>query len=139
METLFDPIRKKEVKRTPEEVVRQDTLNWLLNELLVPVHAIDIEVSLSRFKPGSSDRLDILVTRFNTQSAQPQYQLLVECKRPEVALDQDAILQVQKYLAVVPAEYVMITNGVSVVYLKRSENRYVQVKALPQSLNSEDS
>ncbi len=131
MEEIFDPIRKIQVKNTPEEVVRQQVIQWLLTTKKAPDHAIDIEVSLNRFEPTSNDRLDILVTRFNSESSKPVYELLVECKRPEVALDQDIMLQVQKYLAIIPAQFVMVTNGKVAKFLQRGDNGYTGVSNIP--------
>ncbi len=131
MEDIFDPIRKIQVKNTPEEVVRQKVIQWLLTTKNIPDHAIDIEVSLNRFKSTSNDRLDILVTRFNSESSNPVYELLVECKRPEVALDEDVMLQVQKYLTIIPAQFVMVTNGKVAKFLQRGENGYTGVSNIP--------
>ncbi|MGL1901230.1 MAG: type I restriction enzyme HsdR N-terminal domain-containing protein [Fibrobacterales bacterium] len=130
MSELYDPIRKQHVVATPEEYVRQQVISWLLSKGY-PAQAIDVEVSLSRFKRGSNDRVDLLVTRFSEDSHMPLFELLVECKRPEVSLDQDLILQVQKYLAIVPARYVVLTNGSGIIYLKRNASNYDVIEGLP--------
>ncbi|MGL1935877.1 MAG: type I restriction enzyme HsdR N-terminal domain-containing protein [Fibrobacterales bacterium] len=130
MSELYDPIRKQQVVATPEEHVRQQVISWLLSKGY-PSQAIDVEVSLSRFKPTSNDRVDLLVTRFSKNNHIPLFELLVECKRPEVVLDQNIILQVQKYLAIVPAQYVVLTNGSSIMYLKRNGSKYDLIEGLP--------
>ena len=45
---LYDPIRKKDVPDTPEERVRQATIQFLLNEIKVPAHLIAVEFALEQ-------------------------------------------------------------------------------------------
>ncbi|MBR3850691.1 MAG: type I restriction enzyme HsdR N-terminal domain-containing protein, partial [Fibrobacter sp.] len=57
--TIYDPIRKKDVPDTPEERVRQATVQFLLNEVKVPAHLVTVEFGLSSVDPKTDDRVDI--------------------------------------------------------------------------------
>ena len=59
-DTLFDPIRKKEVPATPEEHVRQATIRFLLDVVKVPEHLIAVEFPLSSVDSKTADRVDVL-------------------------------------------------------------------------------
>ena len=79
MELIWDPLRKREVTATPEERVRQWFIVQLRDAFGVPEHMMRSEVGF-RFG-GKPYRADILVYG---RDAAPL--LVVECKRPDVAL-----------------------------------------------------
>ena len=103
--TVWDPLRRKEVARTPEEEVRQWFIGVLRDGMHVPQHMMMSEVSLT-FDNGKSWRADIVVY---DRKAAPL--LVVECKRPDVTLDQDVVDQALRYHRVLDVRYVVITNG----------------------------
>lgn len=80
---VFDPIRQRWVRATPEERVRQDLIRRLLAQG-VSAHHILVEVALDRLPTGSVQscrtqrRLDLLVARFSGGNFEPL--LLAECK-----------------------------------------------------------
>ena len=47
MQTVWDPLRKKEVALTPEEAVRQWFIGVLRDEMLVPVHLMMSEAAIN--------------------------------------------------------------------------------------------
>jgi len=101
---LFDSFRKKWLVLTPEEWVRQNFLQYLVQELKYPESLIAVE---KEFRFGEMKRrFDILV--YN-KSHQPW--LMVECKAPEIILDQSVLEQVLRYNISIPVEYLVITNG----------------------------
>ena len=63
-QTLFDPIRQKDVPATPEELVRQATVKFLMDEVKVPQNLIAVEFALSTVESSTDDRVDILVQDF---------------------------------------------------------------------------
>lgn len=129
MSPLFDPIRRREVPATPEEAVRQAVLRYLMEIVGAPPRLIGVEFSLSSLVSGDFRRLDIVVWKPGTGQLAPW--LLVECKAPGVRLDDDVALQAGHYLARVPCEYVMVTNGADTRYLERAGEGYRLVRALP--------
>ncbi|MBI5372214.1 MAG: type I restriction enzyme HsdR N-terminal domain-containing protein [Sphingobacteriales bacterium] len=101
---IFDPIRKKWLLLTPEEWVRQNLVSYLVQVMGYPSSLIALEKEIQlgeRIK-----RFDILV--YN-KAHQPW--LMVECKAPEVKLDEPVLQQVLRYHLGVPVNYLVITNG----------------------------
>ena len=104
MQTIWDPLRKKNVALTPEEKVRQWCIGVLSNELGVPLHMM---MSEAGFKLGDKQfRADILVY---DRQAHPL--VVVECKRPEVELNAEVLDQAVRYNMVLNVAYMIITNG----------------------------
>ena len=46
-EKIFDPLRKKEVPATPEELVRQGVIRWLNEEMGIPLPMMISECSFT--------------------------------------------------------------------------------------------
>ena len=104
MQTIWDPLRKREVALTPEERVRQWCIGVLSNELGVPLHMM---MSEAGFKLGGKQfRADILIY---DRKARPL--AVVECKRPEVELSREVLDQAIRYNMVLNVAYMIITNG----------------------------
>lgn len=93
----------------PEESVRQAVIRHLESDLCVPKACIRPELALSAWDPKVKDRVDIAV--FAAKGAAMVPVLLVECKAPEVALDESVVAQVRRYLRILPARWIAITNG----------------------------
>lgn len=101
---LFDPIRKKWILLQPEELVRQLLLQYLLLEKDYNKNRIKVEKGLQvneLFK-----RCDILIY---TPQVQPW--LLIECKRPEVPIDQSTFRQIATYNLPLQVPYLVVSNG----------------------------
>ena len=101
---VWDPLRKKEVTATPEEQVRQWFIVQLRDVFGVPVSLMKSEVGF--LFGGKRWRADILVY---DRSAQPL--AVVECKRPEVALDASVVEQAMRYNSVLDVRWLILTNG----------------------------
>ncbi len=113
-QTIWDPIRKKNVALTPEERVRQWCIGILADHYQVPVHMM---MSEAAFKLGEKQyRADILVY---DRKMQPL--VVVECKRPEVDLTREVLDQAVRYNMVLNVRYMIITNGHRTLILKRNE------------------
>ena len=106
-EIIFDEMRKQWVRLTPEEWVRQNMLQYLLQTLQYPASLIAVEKEL---KMGEiKKRFDILV--YNTQH---KPWLMIECKAMDVKLADNVLQQILRYNMAVPVAYLFITNGTSV-------------------------
>lgn len=121
---IFDPLRRKNVKLTPEEEVRQGTIQLLNSRFGVPLTMMASECGFT-FN-GLQYRADILVY---DHSVQPL--MLVECKAPEVTLDAKVIDQVIRYNKVLKVKFILITNGKS-SYLCRWVSRTGQYEFAPE-------
>jgi hypothetical protein len=120
--------RKKLIKVSPEEKVRQKLVGFLQEEKAVPLEAIEVEVPLSRFKKGARDRADIVVYYEN------RVVLLIECKEPEVALTFQVFDQVYRYNNHIKSKVVAVTNGKKLVVrgLDENERQYKDLASLPE-------
>ncbi len=103
---VFDPIRKKDIVLTPEELLRQLVLQYLLDAKQYPAHRIRIEVGFTI--NGLQKRCDIVVF-----DADVKPWLLVECKSPKVPLTQATFEQAARYNLQLKAPFMAITNGLS--------------------------
>jgi hypothetical protein len=97
------------VRGAPEEAVRQAVVRHLTGDLGVPNACIRQELSLSAWDPRVRDRVDVAVFAASGEAVRPV--LLVECKAPEVALDDAVAAQVRRYLRLLPARWIAVTNG----------------------------
>ncbi len=104
MTMVLDVYRKRFVKLTPEEEVRQRFARYLVEEKGYPASLIMTEYSLKLNK--LSRRCDILVHK---PAGHPV--LLVECKAPEVAINQASFDQVARYNLAFKVSYLIVTNG----------------------------
>jgi hypothetical protein len=116
---IFDVIRKKDVILTPEEWVRQHLIHFFVNHLKYPKTLISVERGLQYNQ--LLKRSDILIF---DRSGKPW--MVVECKSPEVALDQKSVLQVAVYNTDIKAKYVSVSNGLKhVCYEVKSQAKDV--------------
>ncbi len=121
---IFDPIRKKWLLLTPEEWVRQNLVSYFVQVMGYPSSLIALEKEIQlgeRIK-----RFDILV--YN-KAHQPW--LMVECKAPEIKLDEPVLQQVLRYHLGVPVNYLMISNGNTTYGWVKDESGLRLISELP--------
>jgi hypothetical protein len=108
-EMIFDPLRRKWVRLTPEEWVRQNFVQYLIKEGKYPQGLIGIEINfrLNNMKK----RVDILV---HNRRGEPV--MIVECKSPEIKISdfyEDKVYdQLGEYNFGYKVPYVIVTNGI---------------------------
>ena len=121
---IWDPLRKKEVALTPEEQVRQWCIHVLAEKMQVPMHLM---MSEAGFRLGGKQlRADILVYDRNARPL-----MVVECKRPEVALTQEVLDQAIRYNIVLDVRYMIITNGTRTFICKKKDEGFVFIDNVP--------
>jgi len=120
---IFDVLRKKYLKLTPEEWVRQHVVHFLI-ELGYPQSWIQLEREISVYQ--RKKRFDVMIT-----SAQGTPILLVECKAPNVKLNQETFDQISRYNSVINAPMLLITNGLNHFCLQQKEHKYTFLSTLP--------
>ena len=132
-ETLYDPIRKKDVPATPEEHVRQATIRFLLDVVKVPAHLITVEFGLCAIDPKTDDRVDIIVSNFREGATLDKPWLLVECKAPGEYTWDSLQVQLNRYLKVLTPKYVMLALGDATAYfmLDPTTRRFSKIVSLP--------
>ena len=100
---IFDPCRKKWVLLTPEEWVRQNLLQYLIQVCKYPIELIAIEKEIQL---GSlTKRFDILIYRESTPW------MIIECKEVRTPLNEKTILQLLQYQQILDATYLIASNG----------------------------
>lgn len=124
--TIFDAIRRRWVSLTPEEWVRQHVIAHLTVAKGVPQGLIAIEKAF--LYQGMQRRADVVAYGRNGQPL-----LMVECKAPDVDINQDAFDQVAGYNRVMNAPFLMVTNGLVhyVCSIDRAQHQYAFLNALP--------
>lgn len=113
---IFDEIRRQWVRLTPEEWVRQNFIQYLIQTKQYPAALIGVEKEI---KLGDlKKRFDVLVF---DKAHEPW--MMIECKAMEVELNEDVLQQVLRYNISVPVTFLVITNGsYSYAYEKTNGN-----------------
>ena len=123
-EIIFDEVRKRWTRLTPEEWVRQNFLQYLIQVKNYPISliAVEKEINLGELKK----RFDILV-----YNASHKPWMMVECKAMQVPLDEKVLHQLLRYNMSVPVDFLVITNGSYVAGWERKDDRVELLKELP--------
>jgi hypothetical protein len=101
---IFDRFRKRWIRLTPEEWVRQHLAMHLVNNCRVPPGLLVIEGALDY--NNTKKRFDLLAYG---KSGKPL--LLAECKAYDIKISQDAFDQVSVYNIKLEVPYLLVTNG----------------------------
>ena len=111
-------IRKKEMKLTPEEAIRQLYLMVLTEELNYPLDRIELEYAVSFGR--EKKRADIVV--FDKDRSTSPY-IMVELKKPKL---KDGKEQLKSYCNATGAPIGVWTNGDSISYYHRKDPNYFE-------------
>jgi type I site-specific restriction endonuclease len=124
---IFDPVRSKYVALTPEEWVRQNFLQYLIQVKKTPKNLIRVEMSIEL--NGLAKRSDIVV---HNRMGNPL--LAVECKASTVKITQLVFEQLARYNLQLNVPYLVVTNGLSHFFCKFSEleKRYLFMEDIPE-------
>jgi predicted type IV restriction endonuclease len=122
-EWIWDDVRKKWVRLTPEEWVRQNFIQYLALVHTYPavLMAVEKEIWLNDVKK----RCDIVVYR----NGAPW--MIVECKEMGVQLDSAVLRQILTYNMSVAVPYLVITNGLYAAVFSRQGGNLVPLGMLP--------
>jgi hypothetical protein len=101
---IFDIIRKKYVRLTPEEWTRQHFIHYLINHLDYPKALLSIEKEINYNE--RQHRPDIVAYDRAGKTL-----LLVECKAPYVTLSDSVYHQLARYNIHFCAKILVVTNG----------------------------
>jgi hypothetical protein len=123
---IFDPFRKSWVLLTPEEWVRQNLLQYLVQNLQYPASLIAVEKEI---KLGElSKRFDIVVYKNELPW------MIIECKEAKVALNEKTMLQVLQYQQVLLAQYLFMSNGHETMGAKIESGKLQALQNFPEYL-----
>jgi len=123
-EEIFDPFRKKWVKLTPEEWVRQNLLRYLRERMLYPASMIAVERLVT---------VDELKKRFDAVifdgTGNPW--MLVECKADTENLNNKVLQQILAYQSKLGAKFLLISNGIKVFCWEIANHQIKEINHLP--------
>lgn len=121
--SVFDALRKKWVRMTPEEEVRQRFLAMLIEHFNYPASLMANEVEIRQ--NGNSLRADSVV--YNNQGKPV---MLIEYKAPNIPLSEKTVDQIASYNIAFQVPYLMLSNGIKHYCLKVD---YINKKLIPLS------
>ena len=101
---VFDVVRKKYFKLTPEEWVRQHFIYYLNIEKNYPMGLMGVEKMIKY--NNLQTRADIIL--YNKEGNPT---MIVECKAPDVKITQDTFNQIAKYNFKLKVNFLVVTNG----------------------------
>lgn len=117
MPTIYDTLRRKYVKLTPEEWVRQHFVHMLVERKGYPGALMANEVAL---KVGEKQlRADTVLYDLRLRP-----RMIIEYKAPHVAITQAVFDQIATYNLLLRVDYLVVSNGLShYCYRMDYENR----------------
>lgn len=101
---ILDRVRRRFVRLTPEEWVRQHLLRTLIDHLGYPPGLIVLEPAITT--AAGARRPDVVVFDRDRHAL-----LIAECKAPSVKLDRQVFEQVSRYNVATSAPVLLVTNG----------------------------
>jgi hypothetical protein len=101
---IFDSLRKKYVRLTPEEWVRQNFVQFLIAEKNYSVSLITVEAAVK--VNGNPQRADLVVYDRNGNPA-----LVAEFKAPEIKISQQTFDQIVRYNMQLKVKFLIVSNG----------------------------
>ena len=127
---ILDPVRRRWVALTPEEGVRQWVIGLLHERYGYPLELMQVEGAIT--VNGMTRRCDIVV--YDTTGTP---QMIVECKKPDVAITQKVCDQACRYNTVLRVPYLLLTNGKQMITVEvnfingtlrqlREPNKYIK-------------
>jgi type I site-specific restriction endonuclease len=121
---IFDSFRKKWVKLTPEEWVRQNLLRYLKEQMHYPASMIAVErlVEVNDMKK----RFDGVVF---DRVGKPW--MLIECKADTETLDDKVLQQILAYQSKLGAEFLLVSNGNEVFCWEITNHQIKEIGHLP--------
>jgi hypothetical protein len=124
-EMIFDEVRKQWVLLTPEEWVRQNFLQYLIQVKNYPAALIAVEKEI--YLGDIKKRFDIVVYDKNTHPW-----MLVECKEMKVELNNMVLSQALRYNINLQVPYLVITNGVFGYAFTLHNQQLEEIDVLPE-------
>jgi hypothetical protein len=123
---LFDALRKKYVRLTPEEWVRQNFVQFLIVEKKYSVSLIAVEAGVK--VNNNPQRADLVVF---DRSGSPI--LVAEFKAPEIKISQQAFDQIVRYNMQLRVKYLIVSNGMDhfCCQINYADNSYVFLSEIP--------
>jgi len=121
---IFDELRKSWLALTPEEWVRQNFVQYLVQVMHYPPALVALERKI--MVGEMSKRFDVLV-----YDSLHRPWMMVECKSMAVPLREEVLNQVLRYHIAVPVHYLVITNGAYCMAFRKEHTQLAPLETLP--------
>lgn len=123
---IYDCLRRRTVRLTPEEWVRQHFVHYLIDHLRYPPELMMNEVSIRVAQ--RSKRCDTVIYNRNLRPL-----VLVEYKAPEVALSERVLQQAIRYNYTLLVPYLILSNGLEhlVYHIDYEQMTYEPLREIP--------
>ena len=124
---IFDKLRKKWLLLTPEEWVRQNFIQYLIEvkKYSTALIALEKEIQLGELKK----RFDVLIY---DKDHRPW--MMIECKGAEIKLNEAVLQQALRYNISVPVKFIIITNGNMTYGWQKTNGNLELINELPALL-----
>lgn len=122
-EWIWDEVRRRWVRLTPEEWVRQNFIQYLIKQYKYPASLMAVEKEM--LLQDLRKRCDIVLYQ------QQKPWMIVECKEMNVTLNDIVLRQALTYNISIPVPYLVITNGLTAHVYKREDGALLPLSALP--------
>ena len=124
---IFDFLRRKYLRLTPEEWVRQHFTHYLVEQKGYPSTLLVNEVTIQ--VGGVSRRCDSVL--YNPQGGTPR--VIVEYKAPHIHITQAVFQQIYSYNSVLRADYLIVSNGLThyCCYVNYQQMKVEYLKDIP--------
>ena len=122
-EIIYDEIRRSWIVLTPEEWVRQNFIQYLLQTKKYPASliAVEKEIAVGELRK----RFDLVIYK----NDKPW--MIVECKQMGVQLSHNTISQVLAYNSKIQATYIAVTNGNNTILWQIELDKIIDAIAFP--------
>lgn len=104
---IYDFLRRRYVRLTPEEWVRQHFTHYLVEHKHYPAGRLANEVTV--MVGGVARRCDSVL--YHKEGGRPQ--VIIEYKAPVIAITQAVFQQIYSYNSVLRADYLIVSNGLT--------------------------
>lgn len=124
---IFDLLRKKYVSLTPEEWVRQNFVQYLINYKSYPKGLLANEVKITL--NNTIKRCDTVLYNRDLKA-----KVIIEYKAPSIDITQTVFDQITRYNMVLKVDYLIVSNGISHYCCKidYNNNTYVFLQGIPK-------
>lgn len=124
--TVYDPIRKKFVNKTPEEINRQKVIQFLIKKLKVPADRLVVERALcSLGVEGNRKRIDIGVL-----DKDDNLLAVIECKDSIMYSGDDAFFQAEDYMYSLGVRFIFLADDTHIYGYYKNPMQYVLIQEL---------
>ncbi len=124
--SIFDSLRKKYVRLTPEEWVRQNFVQFLITEKKYSPSLITVEAGVK--VNNNPQRADLVIF---DRSGNPL--LVAEFKAPEIKISQQTFDQIVRYNMQLKVPFLVVSNGMQhyCCHINYAENSYAFLPEIP--------